>query len=121
MLYLAAAILTFLLGLAHTVLGERYLLIPLFKYEEVPKLFGSRAFARRVFRFAWHLTTILMWALAVVILVLSLEGSVEVPRVVVWILAVCFLSCGVLSAVVTRLKHFSWLIFLTIGLLLWIG
>ncbi len=76
--FLTAAILTFLLGLAHSILGERFLLIPLFRFGEVPRLFGSRTFAKRVFRFAWHLTTILMWGLAALIISMSLSMALPI-------------------------------------------
>lgn len=50
-LYLAA-FLAAALGLAHSLLGERYILIRLFRRENLPKLFGSTAFTQRTLRFA---------------------------------------------------------------------
>ena len=64
----AAASLMILLGLAHSVLGECYLLIRLFRRPDLPKLFGSTAFTTRTLRFAWHLTTVIAWGLAAVVL-----------------------------------------------------
>jgi hypothetical protein len=60
----AAAVLMFLLGLAHSVLGERYLLIRLFRRPDLPTLFGGTAFTTQTLRFAWHLTTVIAWGLA---------------------------------------------------------
>jgi len=54
----AAALLIPALGAAHSVLGERYILIRLFRRSDLPKLFGSDTFTRRTLRFAWHLTTV---------------------------------------------------------------
>jgi hypothetical protein len=57
LLYAAAALIA-LLGLAHSVLGEQYILIRLFR-RDLPKLFGGPEFTWRTLRFAWHLTTVL--------------------------------------------------------------
>ncbi len=39
-----AALLLFLVGVAHSYLGERYILIRLFRREDLPKLFGGTQF-----------------------------------------------------------------------------
>lgn len=60
----AAAILCFLIGLIHSCLGERFILIRLFRGDRVPHLFGSGYFPKRTFRFAWHITTFACGGLA---------------------------------------------------------
>ena len=65
MLQLAALLLA-LLGIAHSVLGERYILTRLFR-RELPKLFGGPEFTKNTLRFAWHLTTVLALNLSVVL------------------------------------------------------
>jgi hypothetical protein len=50
-----AAGLAVLLGVAHSYLGERYILVRLFKRSDLPKLFGGQEFTRHTLRFAWHL------------------------------------------------------------------
>jgi len=52
MLVTIAAALCFALGLAHSVLGERYILVHLFRRTDLPKLFGDDRFTRRTLRFA---------------------------------------------------------------------
>ncbi|HSC80175.1 MAG TPA: hypothetical protein VLC08_07470, partial [Chitinolyticbacter sp.] len=69
-LYLAA-LLAGLLGLAHSVLGECYILIRLFRRQDLPKLFGSQDFTLRTLRFAWHLTTLAWWGFAALLLALA--------------------------------------------------
>jgi hypothetical protein len=54
----------FAIGLAHSVLGERYILMRLFRHTDLPKLFGGTEFTIRALRFAWHLTTIAWWGAA---------------------------------------------------------
>ncbi|MBK7012660.1 MAG: hypothetical protein IPH43_08315 [Xanthomonadales bacterium] len=58
-----AALLIALLGLAHSVLGERYILVRLFR-RDLPKLFGGTRFTRNTLRFAWHLTTMFAWGIS---------------------------------------------------------
>ena len=55
------AVLAVLIGVAHSVLGERFLLVRLCQRDNLPHLLGSDAFTRQTLRFAWHLTTIAWW------------------------------------------------------------
>lgn len=118
MLYLAAGLI-FLLGLAHTVLGERYILARLFKREGLPKLFGSTAFTTRTLRFAWHLTTVVWWGLAALI-VLSARRALQ-PADVLHAIAWIALVSGVFPLVFTRGKHLAWVVFFAVAALLYFG
>lgn len=62
-----AAFLAFAVGLVHSVLGERYILMRLFRRDDLPKLFGGTAFTIRTLRFAWHITTVAWWGFAMVL------------------------------------------------------
>ena len=108
-----AAFLAFVVGIAHSVLGERYILVRLFRRTELPKLFGSTLFTMRVLRFAWHLTTIAWWGFAV-ILVLLARRSVS-PHNLYIVLAVTFLITGAITFAISRGKHLAWPAFLFIG------
>ena len=113
----AAATLMILLGLAHSVLGERYLLIPLFRRPDLPKLFGGTAFTTRTLRFAWHLTTVIAWGLAAV--VLQLESLPDAGgRRIALILAITLGISGLLPLVITRGRHLSWVVLFASGGLL---
>ena len=108
-----AAFLAFVVGIAHSVLGERYILVRLFRRTELPKLFGSTLFTMRVLRFAWHLTTIAWWGFAV-ILVLLARRSVS-PHNLYIVLAVTFLITGAITFAISRGRHLAWPVFLFIG------
>ena len=108
-----AAFLAFVVGIAHSVLGERYILVRLFRRTELPKLFGSTLFTMRVLRFAWHLTTIAWWGFAV-ILVLLARRSVS-PHNLYNVLAVTFLITGAITFAISRGRHLAWPVFLFIG------
>lgn len=66
-----AAFLVAALGLAHSYLGERFILIRLFRRHDLPALFGGAEFTVRTLRFAWHFTTVLMLGLSVLLVQLA--------------------------------------------------
>ena len=108
-----AATLVFLLGLAHSILGERYILVRLFRRENLPKLLGGTEFTARTLRFAWHITTIAWWAIAVLLWHLA-SGPISTSFILTVIAYTSFVS-GLLPLVMTRGKHLSWLVFFVVG------
>jgi hypothetical protein len=113
----AAAILAFLTGIAHSYLGERYILIRLFRRADLPQLFGSDVFTRRTLRLAWHLTSIAWWGSAVLFWALA-QGSVHLALEV---LSCTFFCSALLTAVGSRGRHLAWPVFLLIAIFSWIA
>ncbi len=114
-----AGILTFIIGLAHSYLGERYILIRLLQYSELPKLFGDDSFTRQTLRFAWHLTTLAWWGLAVILFVTSgLFFSLKAGESILIIIALIFFFSALLSLIITKGRHLSWIIYLVIMFLI---
>ena len=106
-----AIILLLMIGLIHSYLGEKYLLIRLFKRTDLPKLLGSDLFTKQVLRFAWHLTTIAWWGFAAILAVL-ITPSIAIKNE---ILLIIFALSAILSLYFARGKHLSWLFFLIIA------
>jgi hypothetical protein len=115
MLMIAAG-LTAAIAVAHSALGEKLVLGPLLA-SDVPKLGGSSRFMRRTVRYAWHLTS--LWGFAFAGLLLWYARDTAPHASAVRLLSVAFLASALVSAVMTRGKHFSWFVFLVIGLLAW--
>ncbi|MCP4204270.1 MAG: hypothetical protein GY769_20325 [bacterium] len=111
-LSIAAALLA-AIALAHSVLGERYILVRLFRRGPLPKLFGSDWFTRRTLRFAWHLTSVAWLGFAALLLFLA-GGAPPGREVVLGVVALTFLATGVIALVASRGKHFAWPVFLAI-------
>jgi len=111
-----AAVLIVLLGLAHSVLGERYILVRLFRRPDLPKLFGGTAFTTSTLRFAWHLTTLAWWGFAAILLHVE-HGSLSTPRLLQVIAVTTFVS-GLLPLFFTRGRHLSWIVFFTVAAVL---
>ena len=116
---LAAAGLASLLALAHSCLGERYILIRLFRRDEVPKLFGNTEFTKRTLRFAWHLTSIAWLCLGAILV--KLDSHVPSRAELGMLLVGTFALSGVVALVGSRGKHLSWVVFLAIAALTWLG
>ncbi len=112
---LSAAALLWLLGIAHSFLGERYILIRLFARKDLPKLFGGTAFTEGTLRFAWHLTTVAWWGFAT-LLFLEANGSLSRDHMLTVVGVTAFVS-ALFPLYFTRGRHISWLVFLLIGLL----
>jgi hypothetical protein len=112
MLYIAA-LLSVVLGLAHSVLGERYILVRLFRDKNLPRLFGGTAFTASTLRFAWHITTLAWFGFATLLVQLG-QGSLTssgAARTIGW----TFIASGVLPLAFTRGRHVSWLVLFLIG------
>lgn len=110
---LVAAFIIFLTGAAHSYLGERYLLMRLFKRGNLPQLLGGTAFTEGTLRFAWHLTTVAWWAIALLLL-FAHQGSLSTSRLL-YVIAGAALVSAVLPFIFTRARHLSWVAFLVVA------
>lgn len=106
-----AAVLVVLLGVAHSVLGERYILIRLFR-RDLPELLGGQEFTRNTLRFAWHLTTALAFGLGALLWLLA--GS-PAPELLAGALGWCLIASGLLPLVFTRGRHLAWVVLFAAG------
>jgi hypothetical protein len=117
---LIAASLTILLAAAHSYLGERYLLMRLFRRDNLPKLLGGVEFTKRTLRFAWHITSIAWLGLACLIVVLaSSPGAGQLTQA--RLIAGVFGFSGVVALFGSRGRHLSWVIFFAVAGLVWFG
>lgn len=113
LLFYIAAFLAFAIGIVHSVLGERHILVRLFRRDDLPKLFGSTRFTIRTLRFAWHTTTVAWWGFASILILLA-KRSVSLHSLSL-ILGVTFLVTGAITLLISRGQHLAWLVFFFIG------
>jgi hypothetical protein len=119
---LTAAALAFAVGLLHSWLGEKYILIRLFRRPNLPQLFGDDVFTKRTLRFAWHLTTLAWWGFAVLLLGASARAPLDAPASsAAAVIGGTFLVSAVYAFVASRGRHLSWVIFLGIALATWLA
>jgi hypothetical protein len=114
-LNLVAAALCVFLAVAHSYLGERYILIRLFRRTDIPKLFGGTEFTTRTLRFAWHLTSV-AWLGAAALFFQLAQGPISSTSVAT-VLAVIFLISAGVTLFASRGRHFAWPLFLVIGII----
>ena len=112
---LFAALLIFLLALAHSILGERYILVRLFQRSDLPRLFGGTAFTTQTLRFAWHITTVAWFGLGA-LLVAASQGALT-QDVALKIIGITAIASGLLPLFFTRGKHLSWVVMFAVAAL----
>ncbi len=112
MFYLAVFFIV-LVGIAHSYLGEKYILIRLFRKNDLPKLLGGTEFTQNTLRFAWHLTT-LTWLSLALILVYLASGQIT-KQEIGNIIGATFLIHFFVALFASRGKHLSWIVFLIIS------
>lgn len=120
-LLIVGAVLAMLLGIAHSYLGERYILVRLFRRSNLPELFGSDAFTKQTLRFAWHLTTIAWVGLASILLLIAIIDSSGQLSAVLKAISLTFFVSSFVTLIATRGRHLAWIIFLSISLLIWMA
>jgi branched-subunit amino acid ABC-type transport system permease component len=111
-----AAALAFVIGALHSYLGERYIVQPILRRADLPRLMHTDWFFQRTVRYAWHLTTLLAWSLGALLFYYS-RATKDV--IALEIVSVTFVIAAVYLAIVSRGKHFAWPVFVVIGLLVW--
>jgi hypothetical protein len=116
---LIAASLLVALGIAHSYLGERYILIRLFRRGDLPRLFGETEFTQRVLRFAWHLTTIAWWGLAALLIEIS-AARLSTSTALRTIAVTAFVSAAII-AFASRGKHLAWPVFVAIAVICYLA
>ncbi|WP_210330702.1 hypothetical protein [Aliikangiella sp. G2MR2-5] len=119
MIFYVPAFLLVFIGFAHSYLGERFILIRLFRREDIPKILGSSEFTKKTLRFAWHLTTIAWFGFAAILVGLA-HGKADITFLV-YVICVTFFMHFIISLVASGGKHFSWLFFLIISVSCFFG
>jgi hypothetical protein len=109
---------------AHSYLGERYILIRLFRRSDLPHIFGSDQFTRRTLRFAWHLTSVAWLGFAVLFAVAGGVPRFTQPAtatVTLRVAAVTFAVSALVTLAGSRGRHLAWPVFAAIALASWFG
>ena len=112
-LFLIAALLCFGGGLAHSVLGERYIVSRLSRCSDLPILFGSTNATVRIIRIVWHLAAI-AWLAIAALLFLMAQGPLATTTVS-GVLAMMFLVSAIGAVAVSRGRYLGWPAFVAIS------
>lgn len=96
-----------------SVLGERFILIRVFRQNNLPKLFGGTGFTTRTLRCAWHITTVLWRGFAALLWHVSPDSTDS--DFVLRVIGYTSIAAGLLPHVITRGRHLSWLVLFAVG------
>ena len=107
-----AAILMIATALIHSILGERRLIGPLLQSDTA---ILQVSLARKVLRFAWHLTS-LMWVVFAYAMARPVWTDIPIDRDFVLAVGLLHLAVGLFDAVYTRFRHVGWLPLSVVGL-----
>ena len=108
----ASAALMVLTALIHSYLGEKQLIGPLLSRETTVL---KQPLARKVLRFAWHLTALLMLVCAAVVV------WPEAPDQLVLLTGGAWLAIGLFDAIYSRGQHVGWPVLSAAGLFAVLG
>ena len=119
---LVSGILTILMGVAHSVMGELLIIHPLQKNDTLPAVRGSVRHTKRTLRFTWHITSVFGFGVAAVLFRLSTIQSFQADHIfIIRAIAVTFFISFLVSLIGARGKHASWLVFLITAVLTWLS
>lgn len=105
MLLVVAASLCGALAVAHSYLGERFVVRRMLRRDQ-PRLFGSDDFTKRTLRFQWHLLSV-AWVGMGALLVVVPESALVV--------GVAMLASAGIALAASRGKHLAWIVMAAIG------
>ncbi len=114
----SAAILMIVVGMVHSVLGERLIFSRLRAGGLIPSDGGSHLRERhvRILWATWHFASVLGWAAAFVLLY---AADAALPAPVIQALVAAAAAGGILVLVGTRGKHPGWIALLVVALLVY--
>ena len=110
LLWLAALLLA-VTGIAHSYLGEKYVIGRLLSLPNLPLLRHDVSYTRAVYRFAWHLTSLAWWAFSAILVILAINPAGAL-RAIGIVLALTFLISGLVIVLTTGTRHPAWSLFL---------
>ena len=122
--FVIAAALAFLVGLVHSVLGERLIFRRLRQDGFVPtnggKLLGERHV--RILWASWHVLTVFGWCIASILLWLSLpSSSASSTWFIEQAVVITMLAGAALVFIGTKARHPGWAGLLAVAVFVWLG
>jgi len=117
---IGAALVAITGGALHSALGERLILSRL-DAATLPAPIGTGDFTLRVLRLFWHLVSVAWWGLSAVLWRLGQSPSVPGWERLAGVIGVTFLASAIVAFVVSRGKHFSWGVLLTVAIFVGLG
>jgi len=118
---MAAGVLSILVGIIHSILGEILVFKNLRRGNLVPNLPAPPLRQRniRILWATWHLASILGVAMGIILLDFSMSSTF--PLFVIYTIAMSMFLAGALVCYATKAKHPGWLGLMGVALLCWLA
>ncbi|WP_157432213.1 hypothetical protein [Agromyces italicus] len=110
MLFVASALMV-VLAVGHSIFGERFILGPLGRLPEPPRLAGQE-FPLATVRFAWHVASGLSITIAAALFAVAVGAG---PAAAIATAGWCLAATAVLPFVYSRARHPSWIVLAAAG------
>jgi hypothetical protein len=118
---LIAATLLCCTAVAHSYLGERFILIRLLRRSDLPRLLGDDDFMKQTLRLAWHITSVVGFGFAALLVIIASHPVSVFSRKMTDVIAITTALSGLVALVGSRGRHLSWIAFFLISALAWFG
>ncbi len=116
-----SGILTILLSIAHSIIGEVLILIPMQKSAGIPAVRGSIHTTKRTLRFTWHITSVLGIGIAFLLLHYAKFVALTPEHIyVLTVLSATFFASFVVSVIGSKARHALGGV-LIVSILIWLG
>lgn len=121
--YFTAAVLVFLVGLIHSVMGERMIFRRMRRGGLIPtngaKLIGEGRV--RILWASWHIVTVFGWCFAAILLWLAQTKALEAYGFIANAVSIAMMVSAALVFIGTRARHPGWAGLLGVAVLTWLG
>lgn len=117
-LYILAALLAFTATVAHSWLGEKFVIGPLLASQPLPGVLKP-AINRRLVRAVWHLPSAIWAVIGLYVLWAALAGAIAAETAIA--LGAVFAVSGIANLAAVRRLHFAWAVLFSTTAALWIG
>lgn len=111
---LAAAWLTVVVGIAHSALGEEYIVQPVLRLQGLPKVLGDVSRTKAIIRYAWHLLSLTWWGIAALMVYMAAAPR-GLDSAFLWMVIVVFGLSGAIVLIGSRGVHLAWVFFFAIA------
>ena len=117
---LIAGILSFLMAIVHSWMGEKFFLPRLYK-PVLPFHLGTEIFINRTLRTGWHFVSLSWMMGGLALFYLAQSPHTQLFQGFCWIIGGWYLASALLSILLSHGRHFSWVILLIIAILTFLG
>ena len=115
-----AAMLSLVMATTHSIMGEKYFLPRLYK-PVLPFQLGTELFINRTLRTAWHFISLAWGFTAVLLLFFATEPLNDTARWVCYVFITWYGASALVSLILSRARHFSWVVLMAIALFIGLG